>query len=102
MIIEINDKCRINFDGNNYVPEIFDQGGKEITIGKSKGEISKSKWKSTNKNFGSVDACVRFLTVELTTMRVDDEMGGSISLSQYLDEIKTVKDELVNAIESNR
>lgn len=102
MIIEINEKCRINFDGNNYVPEIFYEGGKEITIGKSKGEVSKSKWKSTNKNFGSVDACVRFLTVELTTKKVDDEMGGSISLSQYLEEIKEVKDELIKAIEAKR
>jgi len=89
--INISDKYRVQYDGQQYMPEVFDKGGVEIKVGASKGQLSKAKWKHAGKYYGKLENAV--------TWCIDDGARdlGVITLSEYIDKYKTIRNQFIDA-----
>jgi hypothetical protein len=73
IVIEVNDVCRIKYDGYSYQPELFDAGGEEVR-NPATGEIvlSKPKWKSCQKWYGKISNALYYVAEQTGAAKKQD------------------------------
>lgn len=97
MIININDKYRINFsDGRNYQPEFFSEGGESMTVA-GRELVTKPDWKGYGKFFGSIDNCMVFVARKMA-----QEGVSSIDLCDYVERYEMAAKLITDAIGSDK
>ena len=90
--INISDKYRVQYDGQQYMPEVFDKGGVEIKVGASKGQLSKAKWKHAGKYYGKLEHSVIWC--------VDNGASelGEMTMFEFIHEYKQMRNQFIDAV----
>jgi hypothetical protein len=91
MIINVNEKYRINFDGANYMPEIFKKGGDTMTVA-GRELVTQPKWQLYGKYFTELSTAIVFIARQSL---VEDDL--ELNLSEYLAKLENVTSALTEA-----
>lgn len=91
MIINVNEKYRINFDGANYMPEFFKKGGEEMTVA-GRELVTQPKWQTYGKYFTKLSTSLGFIARQSP---VEDDL--ELNLSEYLSKLENVTSALTDA-----
>jgi hypothetical protein len=84
MIINVNEKYRSNFDGANYMPELFKQGGEAMTVA-GRELVTQPKWQPYGKYFTNLFTALGFIARQSL---VEDDL--ELNLSEYLAKLENV------------
>jgi hypothetical protein len=85
MIINIDSKYRVNFDGANYMPEFFKEGGEMRVAGRDL--VTQDSWRSYGKYFMTLSAALSFLA-----RQVIQDTNTELSLAEYIAQLENVLD----------
>lgn len=85
MIVQINEKWRVDIDDLNHTLECFDEGGKVLTQGKYKGQSSKPSWNFVGY-YPNMLQCLREVVRREATLLPDTDLNGYIERLERLNE----------------
>lgn len=85
MIVQINEKWRVDIDDLNHTLERFEEGGKILTQGKYKGQISKPSWVFVGY-YPNMLQCLREAVRQEAILLPDTDLKGYIERLEKLNE----------------
>lgn len=98
VIIEvIKGKLRLQYDGRQYHPQYFDEGGTEYRNPKT-GEtgIREPKWQNSNSYYTSLPICIDHCAKRLIAFHLNND--EVITIKEYLRQLKEVSGEIKEAV----
>ena len=87
-IIEVDNACRVVYDGYSYQPILFDEGGKDVR-NPSTGEmtVSKPKWVVQQKWFSTLSSRLFWMSQQLVAKQQD-----VFDIKTYIQEMKKIEE----------